>query len=86
MPDDGLFDVIVMGGAPQIRAFTDMREVYMGRHLTNPPVRALRGRRIMAVPVAETRRRPVLIEIDGECAGRLPATFELLPRALILRC
>jgi diacylglycerol kinase family enzyme len=40
----------------------------------------------MALPVAETRGRPVLIEIDGECVGRLPATFELLPRALNLRC
>jgi diacylglycerol kinase family enzyme len=86
IPDDGLFDIIVMGGAPQIRAFADMREVYMPKQMTNPPVRALRGRRIMAVPVAETRGRPVLVEIDGECVGRLPATFELLPRALNLRC
>jgi len=86
VPDDGLFDVIVTGGAPQIRAFADMREVYLAGKMTNPPMRALRGRRIMAVPVAETRRRPVLIEIDGECVGQLPATFELLPRALNLRC
>jgi YegS/Rv2252/BmrU family lipid kinase len=86
VPDDGLFDVIVMGGSPQIRAFADMREVYLAGKITNPPVRALRGRRIMALPIAETRGRPVLIEIDGECAGRLPATFELLPRALNLRC
>jgi diacylglycerol kinase (ATP) len=84
--DDGLFDVIVMGGAPQVRAFADMREVYLAGKILNPPVRVLRGRRIMAVPIAETRGRPVLIEIDGECAGRLPATFELLPRALNLRC
>ena len=86
LPDDGLFDVIVMGGAPQIRAFADMREVYAGGRMKNPPVRALRGRRIMALPIAETRGRPVLIEIDGECVGRLPATFELLPSALNLRC
>jgi len=86
VPDDGLFDIIVMGGAPQIRAFAGMREVYMPRQMKNPPMRALRGRRIMALPVAETRRRPVIIEIDGECMGQLPATFELLPRALNLRC
>lgn len=85
VPDDGLFDVIVMGGKPQVRAFTDMRKIHSG-DVTNPPVRALRGRRIMAAPVAETRRRPVLIELDGECAGQLPATFELLPKALNLRC
>jgi YegS/Rv2252/BmrU family lipid kinase len=85
LPDDGLFDVIVMGGKPQVRAFSDMQKIHAGE-VTNPPVRALRGRRIMAVPVAETRGRPVLIELDGECAGQLPATFELLPKALNLRC
>lgn len=85
MPDDGLFDVIVMGGGPQVRAFADMQKIHAG-DVTNPPVRALRGRRIMAVPIAETRRRSVLIELDGECVGQLPATFELLPKALNLRC
>jgi len=85
LPDDGLFDIIVMGGAPQLRAFADMREVHAG-WIKNPPVRALRGRRVMALPVAETNGRPVFIELDGECVGRLPATFELLPRALNLRC
>jgi YegS/Rv2252/BmrU family lipid kinase len=86
VPDDGLFDVIVMGGAPKGHALTDLKAVYTGEHLKHPRVRALRGRKIMAVPVAETGGRPVLIEVDGECAGRLPATFELLPRALNLRC
>jgi diacylglycerol kinase (ATP) len=86
VPDDGLFDIIVMGGSPKIRAFADMRELHISGQMKNPPMRALRGRRIMAAPIAETRHRPVPIEIDGECAGQLPATFELLPRALNLRC
>ena len=73
-PDDGLFEVIVTAGGSK-GALADTRSV-----------RTLRGRRVMAVPVAETRGRPVLIELDGECAGRLPATFELLSRALNLRC
>lgn len=85
-PDDGLFDVIVMGGAPKSRAAADMKLIYTGEHLNNPAVRALRGARVVAVPVAETGGRPVLVEVDGESAGRLPATFEILPRALNLRC
>lgn len=85
IPDDGLFDIIVMGGGPQVRAFADMRKIHEGR-VTNPPIRALRGRRVMALPIAETRHRKVLIELDGECAGQLPATFEVLPKALNLRC
>lgn len=85
-PDDGLFDVIVMGGTPKSRAAADMKLIYTGEHLNNPAVRALRGSRVVAVPVAETGGHPVLVEVDGESAGRLPATFEILPRALNLRC
>ena len=86
MPDDGLFDVIVMGGTSKRRALADMKLIYTGEHLNNSGVRALRGVKIVAAPVAETMGRPVLIEVDGENAGRLPATFEILPRALNLRC
>jgi len=85
-PDDGAFDVIVMGGTPKSRAAADMKLIYTGEHLNNPSVRALRGSRVVAVPVAETGGHPVLVEVDGESAGRLPATFEILPRVLNLRC
>jgi YegS/Rv2252/BmrU family lipid kinase len=85
-PDDGTFDVVIMGGIPRHRAAADMKLIYSGAHLNNPAVRVVRGQKIVAVPVAETRGKPVLIEVDGENAGRLPATFEILPRALNLRC
>jgi len=85
-PDDGMFDVVIMGGMPKTQAIAEMSKIYTGEHLKNPSVRALRGRKIMAAPVAETGGHAVYIEVDGECAGRLPATFELLPRALNLRC
>ncbi|HWA90751.1 MAG TPA: YegS/Rv2252/BmrU family lipid kinase [Rhizomicrobium sp.] len=84
--DDGMFDVVIMGGAPKGRMLKDMKLIYTGEHVTRPNVRVLRGRKVVAVPVAETRGRAVLIETDGESAGRLPATFEILPRALNLRC
>ena len=84
--DDGEFDVVVMGGAPRSGMLRDMKLIYTGEHIESPHVRVLRGRKVVAVPVAETRGRAVLIETDGESAGRLPATFEILPRALQLRC
>jgi diacylglycerol kinase family enzyme len=46
----------------------------------------LRGSHVVAAPVAETGGRAVWIETDGESAGRLPATFDILPGALNLRC
>lgn len=84
VPDDGWFDIVVMGGGR--RAVSDLKLLYTGEHLNSPGVRALRGRKLMAAPVAETRGHAVYVEVDGESAGRLPATFEILPRVLNLRC
>jgi YegS/Rv2252/BmrU family lipid kinase len=84
--DDGAFDVIVMGGVPKLQAVKDLQLIYTGEHLKLPGVRVVRGRRVVAAPVAETHGQPVLIETDGESAGRLPATFDILPAALNLRC
>lgn len=84
--DDGLFDIVVMGGAPKRQSLAEMKLIYTGEHVSKPHVRVLRGKHVVVAPVAETRGRSVLIETDGEAAGRLPATFEILPRALNLRC
>lgn len=84
--DDGVFDVVVIGGAPRRQSLAKMKLIYTGAHIHEPHVRVMRGARVVAAPVAETAGRPVLIETDGELAGRLPATFEILPKALNLRC
>jgi YegS/Rv2252/BmrU family lipid kinase len=84
--DDGLFDVVIMGGAPKGQSLGEMKLIYTGEHVKRPHVRVIRGQHVVVAPVAETRGKPVLIETDGEAAGRLPATFEILPRALNLRC
>lgn len=84
--DDGVFDVVIMGGSPKHKALSDMKLLYTGEHVNLPNVRVIRTRKLVAAPVAETRGRPVYIEADGENVGKLPATFEVLPRALNLRC
>jgi diacylglycerol kinase family enzyme len=84
--EDGLFDVVVMGGAPKGQSLSQFNLIYSGEHIKQPHVRVVRGRHVVVAPVAETRGRPVLVETDGEFAGRLPASFEILPRALNLRC
>jgi diacylglycerol kinase (ATP) len=83
---DGEFDVVVLGTAPKGTSLAKMQLIYTGAHVNEPHVRVLRGASVVAAPVAEGRGRPVLIETDGESAGRLPATFEILPKALNLRC
>jgi YegS/Rv2252/BmrU family lipid kinase len=83
LPDDGLFDVVVLSGG---NAVGDLKLLYTGEHLGRPGVEVHQAAKIVVAPVLETRRRPVFIETDGESAGRLPATFEILPWALNLRC
>lgn len=83
---DGLFDVIVMGGGSKSETLSDMKLIYTGDHIHMPNVQVERAAKVVAVPVAQTRGKAVLVETDGESAGRLPATFEILPKALNLRC
>ena len=85
-PANGFFEVVILTDAPRRRILADMKFIYTGEHLSDPEVRVIHGRKVVAAPVAETRGRAVLIETDGECIGRLPATFEILPRALNVRC
>lgn len=85
-PCDGTLDIVVVRGTSRRDLIASMNLVYSGRHMAHPAVRAYRGRKIEAVPMEDQHTGPVLIELDGEAPGRLPATFELLPAALTLRC
>ena len=62
-----------------------MNQIYTGEHINNPNVKVFRGKSIIATPVEATAGAPVLIEADGETTGRLPAHFEILPKALKFR-
>jgi diacylglycerol kinase (ATP) len=83
-PDDGLLDIVLMSSGSRRQTLADMKLIYTGEHLRLPNVRVLRGRQVVAAPVAETEG-PVLVESDGESAGRLPAMFEILPNFLKMR-
>jgi YegS/Rv2252/BmrU family lipid kinase len=83
-PQDGLFDLVVMGGMKRRRLLRGFAQLRAGTHLANPAVRALRAARLTAAPTLDTDR-PVAVETDGEIAGMLPATFEIYPNAINLR-
>lgn len=80
--DDGLFDVVTLGDF----GFSDLilrgLDIYSGRHLSNPKVTVARAKRVDAEAVDGAE---VLLDVDGEAPGRLPATFELLAGALQVR-
>jgi diacylglycerol kinase (ATP) len=80
--DDGKFDIVVVRQDPPLTIF-DMRLLYSGAHLKHPNVSVYRGRKIEAKPLSNA---PIYLDVEGEAPGSLPATFEVMPRALRLRC
>lgn len=82
-PSDGTFEVVVIKDATFRDMLKDTGSIYEGTHLQNPRIVTTRGRRVVATPV---NQEDVLIDADGETPGKLPATFEILPQALTIRC
>jgi diacylglycerol kinase family enzyme len=83
MPDDGQLDLVSFGDASRLELLRNSGAVYRGEHIDHPKVKTTRGRVITATP---TGNDPVLLDVDGEAPGRLPASFELLPAALRFMC
>lgn len=73
--DDGLLDIVLIKSMKMFEFLRNSLRVYRGTHLSHPKVSLVRGRRLEAVPVTG---QEVLIELDGEQIGRLPATFDLI--------
>lgn len=81
-PDDGLFDIVMMCDTTFKDMFSSSGSLYEGTHLANPKVTSLQAKVLEARPAEENEI--VLLDIDGEAPGRLPARFEILPAALNL--
>ncbi|MDT7541807.1 MAG: hypothetical protein QOE33_1711 [Acidobacteriota bacterium] len=80
---DGLFDVVAVGDMDALTIFKNAYKLYLGTHLGMTQVSQARARRISVKPADEGVK--VLLEADGELIGSLPATFEIMPRALRVR-
>jgi len=80
--DDGLLDVTIWSGYRLADFALQQRKIYDGRHVGLPGTRTLRARTVDLEPAGD---EPVLLEVDGEQPGRLPARFTVLPHALTLR-
>jgi YegS/Rv2252/BmrU family lipid kinase len=76
-PDDGLLDVVIVGDLSRREAVMSLPALYRGTLGQNPKVKLLSGRRLEVFSAQE-----VLLETDGEAPGKLPAVFEILPKAI----
>jgi diacylglycerol kinase (ATP) len=79
-PDDGLFDVLLIGDLTKRDLLVTLPKTYRGRHLPHPKAESLRG-----ATVTVDAPEPLPIELDGEQPGTTPVRFEIVPRALRLR-
>jgi YegS/Rv2252/BmrU family lipid kinase len=79
-PDDGVFDVLLIGDLTKRDLLLTLPKTYKGRHLPHPKAEVLRGSLVeIDAP------RPLPVELDGEQPGTTPARFEVVPKALRLR-
>ena len=75
--NDGLFDIINVGDFGIIESLWHVPKLYRGTHLGLEKVSHFRGRKVEVNTDEE-----VLLEMDGELVGTLPATFEIVPDAI----
>jgi len=80
--DDGLLDVTAWKGLGFADFLTKRRMLYDGTHVKLPNTRCLRARVVEAEPMEGAE---VLLDVDGEQPGRLPARWRVLPGALRVR-
>ncbi len=80
--EDGLFDVVAWKGFGLSDFVAKRRMLYDGTHVTLSNTRVVRARSVEAEAVGDAE---VLLDVDGESPGTLPARFTLLPGALRIR-
>jgi len=80
VPDDGIFDLVLVGDTGRLEFLLTVPRLYKGTHLTHPKIRALQVHQVRV-----ESRQPMYIQAEGELVGEAPATFRILPGALNLR-
>jgi diacylglycerol kinase family enzyme len=81
--NDRLFDFVLVKGMRLLEFFLNCWKVYTGTHLSHPKISVMRSQKINAIP--HRNESEVLIELDGELPGKLPATFEIIPKAFLVK-
>ncbi|GMU93137.1 MAG: hypothetical protein AMXMBFR4_21950 [Candidatus Hydrogenedentota bacterium] len=78
--DSGVFEVYVLGDIRLLTALRNLHHLYSGAYVNMPHL----VRRFEAVRVVAQSKERVLLDLDGEQPGQLPAAIEMLPSALQL--
>lgn len=82
---DGELDLVIMRAGGSFRLLTHLARVYGGWHTSSPDISFRRVTSVRIEAVDLPGELPVSLEVDGESTTGLPATYRILPRALMLR-
>ena len=74
---------MTIGDASAFRILANAPRLYFGAHLRMREVTHALAKQVVARPV--NKDKEVRVELDGEVVGRLPSTFQIVPRALRVR-
>ena len=77
---DGRLDVVSVGPLGRATLLRNFPKIYAGTHLGVEGVEATQAWEVEAAPALPEEK--VLLNLDGEASGRLPALFRVLPGAL----
>lgn len=80
---DGKFDVVSIGDLGAARILANAPRLYLGAHLSMSEVGHALAVKVSAHSLDKNEN--VEVEVDGEIPGSLPATFQILPKALRVR-
>jgi diacylglycerol kinase (ATP) len=75
--DDGLVDVVIIGELSKPAFLATFPKIYSGRHVEHPAISVARAARVELAA-----DRPLAVHLEGELAGTLPVTFEVVPAAI----
>jgi YegS/Rv2252/BmrU family lipid kinase len=80
--DDGYLDIINIGDLGTLKILLNAHTLYRGTHVQLPEVKTRLAKR---VEIRAVEGADIHLETDGELPGRLPAIYEIVPRALRIR-
>lgn len=80
--DDGKFEVVLLRDISKLESATLMTKIYEGRHFEYEEAFRYEASRVSMLSPGPD---PVLIDLDGEQPGRLPAMYSMHPGALHLK-
>lgn len=84
VPNDGLFDITLVGNLTKLDIIKELRNLYTGDFLSNPKIDAFQTNNIH-IQSSNKQDPTVYLQLDGELVGHAPVDFSLIPKALTVK-